>query len=61
MISLGSLVSGCSTEQAWQVLSSGDLSKVFSSNIWFEINGAGEVLINIIRAETGQHVGTSLA
>ncbi len=61
MMSMGSLVSGCSSEQASHALSSGDLSKVFSPNIWFEINGAGEVLINIIRAEMGQHVGTSLA
>ena len=61
MMSMGSLVSGCSSEQASQALASGDLSKVFSPNIWFEINGAGEVLINIIRAEMGQHVGTSLA
>jgi CO/xanthine dehydrogenase Mo-binding subunit len=61
MMSMGSLVSGCSSEQASQALSSGDLSKVFSPNIWFEINGAGEVLINIVRAEMGQHVGTSLA
>ena len=59
MMSMGSLVSGCSSEQASQALSSGDLSKVFSPNIWFEIDGAGEVLINIIRAEMGQHVGTS--
>ena len=61
MMSMGSLVSGCSSEQASQALSSGDLSKIFSPNIWFEINGAGEVLINVIRAEMGQHVGTSLA
>ena len=61
MMSMGSLVSGCSSEQASQALSSGDLSKAFAPNIWFEINGAGEVLINIVRAEMGQHVGTSLA
>ena len=61
MMSMGSLVSGCSSEQASEALTSGDLSKVFTPNIWFEINGAGEVLINIIRAEMGQHVGTSLA
>ena len=61
MMSMGSLVSGCSSEQASEALTSGDLSKVFAPNIWFEINGAGEVLINIIRAEMGQHVGTSLA
>jgi aerobic-type carbon monoxide dehydrogenase small subunit (CoxS/CutS family) len=61
MMSMGSLVSGCSSDQASKALASGDLSKVFSPNIWFEINGAGDVLINIVRAEMGQHVGTSLA
>ena len=61
MMSMGSLVSGCSSEQASQGLASGDLTKLFSPNIWFEINGAGDVLINIVRAEMGQHVGTSLA
>ena len=34
MMSMGSLVSGCSSEQASQALSSGDLSKAFSPNIW---------------------------
>ena len=61
MMTMGSLVSGCSSDQASKALVSGDLSKVFSPNIWFEINGAGDVLINIVRAEMGQHVGTSLA
>ena len=61
MMSMGSMVSGCSSDQASRALASGDLSKVFSPNIWFEINGAGDVLINIVRAEMGQHVGTSLA
>ncbi len=61
MMTMGSLVSGCSSVQASKALASGDLSKVFSPNIWFEINGAGDVLINIVRAEMGQHVGTSLA
>ena len=61
MMSMGSLVSGCSSDQASKALASGDLSKVFSPNIWFEINGAGDVLINTVRAEMGQHVGTSLA
>ena len=45
MMSMGSLVSGCSSDQASKALASGDLSKVFSPNIWFEINGAGDVLI----------------
>ena len=61
MMSMGSMVSGCSSDEASRALASGELSKVFSPNIWFEINGAGDVLINIVRAEMGQHVGTSLA
>ena len=61
MMGMGSLVTGCSAEQASEAMASGDLSKVLSPNIWFELNGAGEVLINIVRAEMGQHVGTSLA
>ena len=36
-------------------------SKIFSPNVWFEINEGGEVLINIAKAEIGQHIGTALA
>jgi isoquinoline 1-oxidoreductase beta subunit len=36
-------------------------AKKFSPTVWFEINPKGEVLINIARAEMGQHIGTSLA
>ncbi len=35
--------------------------KVFSPTVWFEINTSGEVLVNIAKAEMGQHVGTALA
>ena len=35
--------------------------KSFSPTIWFEMNNKGEVLVNIARAEMGQHVGTALA
>ncbi len=35
--------------------------KIFSPNVWFEINERGEVLINIAKAEIGQHIGTALA
>lgn len=61
MMSMGALVSGCSSEKASEALAAGDFTKLFAPNIWFEINGAGDVLINIVRAEMGQHVGTSLA
>ncbi len=35
--------------------------KKFAPTVWFEINTEGEVLINIAKAEMGQHVGTALA
>jgi len=36
-------------------------NKVFSPTIWFEIAATGEVMVNIAKAEMGQHVGTALA
>ena len=33
----------------------------FSPTVWFEIDEDGQVLINIAKAEMGQHVGTALA
>ncbi|MFT5887934.1 MAG: isoquinoline 1-oxidoreductase beta subunit [Zhongshania sp.] len=35
--------------------------KLFNPTIWFEIDQAGAILVNITRAEMGQHVGTALA
>lgn len=36
-------------------------NKLFSPNVWFEINPMGEININIAKAEMGQHIGTALA
>lgn len=36
-------------------------NKVFSPTIWFEITADGEVLVNVAKAEMGQHVGSALA
>jgi CO/xanthine dehydrogenase Mo-binding subunit len=36
-------------------------AKRFSPTVWFEIDGAGAITVNIKRAEMGQHVGTALA
>ena len=33
----------------------------FSPNVWIEMDADGQTLINIVRAEMGQHVGTALA
>lgn len=35
--------------------------KLFSPTVWFEIDQSGSILINISRAEMGQHVGTAIA
>ncbi|MBV8664499.1 MAG: molybdopterin-dependent oxidoreductase, partial [Hyphomicrobiales bacterium] len=37
------------------------VNPLFEPTIWFAIDGDGFVTVNIIRAEMGQHVGTSLA
>ena len=33
----------------------------FSPTVWFEIDARGKVLVNIAKAEMGQHIGTALA
>src|SRR4051812_22862900 len=35
--------------------------ELFEPTIWYGIDRNGEVTVNIIRAEMGQHVGTALA
>ena len=39
----------------------GPAEKVFDPSIWFEIDRAGLVTVNIAKAEMGQHIGTALA
>ena len=60
VMGLGTVLPGCSREDAASDLAAG-ASKRFSPLVWFEIDGTGATLINIVRAEMGQHVGTSLA
>lgn len=35
--------------------------KAFEPNIWCQINADGSVVVNVTRAEMGQHIGTALA
>jgi CO/xanthine dehydrogenase Mo-binding subunit len=58
---LGVVLPGCSNEDAAGDLAAAGASKRFSPAVWFEISGTGAVLINIAKAEMGQHVGTALA
>ena len=38
-----------------------DVQPLLDPSLWFSIDAAGTVTVNIIRAEMGQHVGTALA
>lgn len=61
VMGLGTVLPGCSRETAVEAVAAGDPSKVFSPAVWFEIDASGNTLINIAKAEMGQHVGTALA
>ncbi|NBP96098.1 MAG: hypothetical protein EBU28_12360, partial [Gammaproteobacteria bacterium] len=61
MLGLGSSLGGCQPDQAASDLATAGGSDVFSPVVWFEIDSAGAILMNIVRAEMGQHVGTALA
>ena len=62
LLSLGSVLPGCSTESALTSMTKDeDMSKVFSPAVWFEMDSNGRVVVNVAKAEMGQHVGTALA
>ena len=60
VMGLGTVLPGCSREQAASDLATG-ASNAFAPTVWFVVNSSGEVLVNIAKAEMGQHVGTALA
>ena len=61
VMGLGALLPGCSQEEAASDLGAAVASRIFSPSVWFEIESSGGILINIAKAEMGQHVGTALA
>lgn len=61
VMGLGVVLPGCSRDEAASAIATGDASKVFAPTVWFEIDGTGAVLVNIAKAEMGQHIGTALA
>lgn len=61
VMGLGTLLPGCSQEEAAQEVAATGGSKSFSPAIWFEVSDGGEIAVNITKAEMGQHVGTALA
>ena len=58
---LGAVLPGCSREEAASEIGTTGASQSFAPTVWFEINSDGGVLVNIAKAEMGQHVGTALA
>ncbi len=61
VMGLGVVLPGCSKEEVAREIASGGASVSFSPSIWFEVAADGSVMMNIPKAEMGQHVGTALA
>jgi len=61
VMGLGSVLPGCSREQAAEEMAAKGATESFAPTIWFEMDADGNVLVNITKAEMGQHVGTALA
>ena len=61
IMGLGVVLPGCSREEAASELASTGASASFAPTMWFEVNGDGSIMMNIPKAEMGQHVGTALA
>ncbi len=60
-MSLGVVLPGCSREEAVDEISAAAASRSFAPTVWFAIDGRGDIVVNIAKAEMGQHVGTALA
>jgi CO/xanthine dehydrogenase Mo-binding subunit len=60
-MSLGVVLPGCSKEEVASDIASSGASVSFTPSMWFEIGGDGSIMMNIPKAEMGQHVGTALA
>lgn len=61
VMGFGSILAGCGADDTVEEIAKTGSSESFSPVVWFEIDSTGATLINIMRAEMGQHVGTALA
>ena len=61
VMGLGVVLPGCSQDAVVTEIADTGVSQSFAPTIWFEIDGDGKILVNITKAEMGQHVGTALA
>jgi len=61
VMGLGVVLPGCSREEVATEIAATGASASFTPSMWFEIDGDGAIMMNIPKAEMGQHVGTALA
>lgn len=61
IMGLGAVLPGCSQESSLEEMAVNGVAQSFSPVVWFEMAANGDVVINIAKAEMGQHVGTALA
>jgi CO/xanthine dehydrogenase Mo-binding subunit len=61
IMGLGTVLPGGNSSHAASDIATSGGSKHFSPSVWFVMDGAGAVQVNIAKAEMGQHVGTALA
>ncbi|MEX0824108.1 MAG: twin-arginine translocation signal domain-containing protein, partial [Woeseia sp.] len=53
IMGIGTLLPGCSREEAAQDIGTAAASKSFAPTVWFEIDGDGGILVNVAKAEMG--------
>ena len=61
VMGLGVVLPGCSREEAAEQFAAGGPGRGFAPTVWFEVDADGGVVVNVAKAEMGQHVGTALA
>ena len=61
VMGLGAVLPGFSAEAAAAEMAADGKTDMFSPVVWFDMSPAGDVTVNIAKAEMGQHVGTALA
>lgn len=61
LMALGTPLAGFSQARAAEDMAANGGSTEFSPVVWFEMAANGDVIVNIAKAEMGQHVGTALA
>lgn len=61
VMGLGAVLPGATLAAVAKDVAAEGASKMFSPAVWFEVYDTGAIVVNITKAEMGQHVGTALA